>query len=339
MNKQIRIAVLGLGRIGKMHIENLLSMKEFEIVCGVDPYISEETKRNLLELGVQRCLKDPEEVFSNPSIDAVLIASRTETHSDFIIRAARSGKAIFCEKPIDHDVDRIVEALKVVRETNAILQLGFVHRFDKQHARVRELAAEGKVGDIRFIRIISRDPAPASFEYISTSGGIHVDMMIHDFDMARYLANSEITEICAMGAVLCDDMFVAANDVDTAAVMLRFANGAIGVIDNSRSSGFGYDQRVEILGSHGCLMDQNVPTSNVLYFDENGFSGDPLYYFFLDRYHDAFIEELHQFAQAVQGKRDVPVNGYDGLQAVLVAKAALRSLRSGRIEKVNVLNF
>ena len=334
MKAPIQIGILGLGRIGRLHARNLAALPEFAITAGVDPYLTPEKEQAARDIGIPAIGTDPELVFADPNIEAVAILSTTETHSDFIIRAAKAGKAIFCEKPIDHNVDRILDALRTVRETGAVLQVGFSHRFDKHHARVGALVADGKVGDVNFVRIISRDPAPPAYEYIASSGGLVVDMMIHDFDMARFLSGSEVTEVSAAGAVLCDEMFARADDVDTAVVTLRFANGALGVIDNSRRSGFGHDQRVEVMGSKGCLMDQNVPDTNVLYLDERGVTADPVQYFFLERYNGAFLEEMRQFAQAVRGERTPPVTGFDGLQAVLIAEAAKRSWRSGKFEKV-----
>lgn len=334
MKMPIKIGILGLGRIGCLHARNLKALPEFSLEAGVDICLTPEQEQLAQEIGIPVVGTDPELIFANPEIEAVAILSTTETHSDFIIRAARAGKAIFCEKPIDHNVDRILEALRVVKETGAVLQVGFSHRFDKHHARVGALVAEGKVGDVNFVRIISRDPAPPSYEYIASSGGIFVDMMIHDFDMARFLSGSEVVEVSAAGAVLCDEMFARANDVDTAVVTLRFANGALGVIDNSRRSGFGHDQRVEVMGSNGCLMDQNVSDTNVLYLNEQGITAEPVQYFFLERYNGAFLEEMRQFAQVVRGERMPPVTGFDGLQAVLIAEAAARSWRSGKFEKV-----
>lgn len=339
MKAPIRIGILGLGRIGQLHARNLAALPDFELAAGVDAYLTPEKEQTAREIGIPVIGTDPEIVFGNPDIDAVAILSTTETHSDFMIRAARAGKAIFCEKPIDHNVDRILEALRVVRDTGALLQVGFSHRFDRHHAKVGALTAEGKVGDVNFVRIISRDPAPPSYEYIASSGGIFVDMMIHDFDMARFLSGSEVTEVCAAGAVLCDEMFRRAEDVDTAVVTLKFANGALGVIDNSRRSGFGHDQRVEVLGSRGCLMDRNVSDTNVLYLNEEGVTAEPVQYFFLERYNGAFIEEMRQFAQAVRGERKPPVTGFDGLQAVLIAEAAARSWKSGKFEPVERISI
>lgn len=334
MKAPIRTGILGLGRIGQLHARNLAALPDFELAAGADAYLTPEKEETAREIGIPIVGTDPEIIFSNPDIDAVAILSTTETHSDFIIRAAKAGKAIFCEKPIDHNVGRILEALRVVRDTGALLQVGFSHRFDRHHAKVGALVAEGKVGDVNFVRVISRDPAPPSYEYIASSGGIFVDMMIHDFDMARFLSGSEVTEVCAAGAVLCDEMFRRAEDVDTAVVTLKFANGALGVIDNSRRSGFGHDQRVEVLGSRGCVMDQNVSDTNVLYLNEAGVTAEPVQYFFLERYNGAFVEEMQQFAEVVRGERKPPVTGFDGLQAVLIAEAAARSWKSGKFEPV-----
>lgn len=339
MKAPIRIGILGLGRIGQLHARNLAALPDFELIAGADAYLTPEKEQTAKEIGIPIVGTDPEIVFSHPDIDAVAILSTTETHSDFIIRAAKAGKAIFCEKPIDHNVGRILEALRVVRDTGALLQVGFSHRFDRHHARVGALVAEGKVGSVNFVRIISRDPAPPSYEYIASSGGIFVDMMIHDFDMARFLSGSEVTEVCAAGAVLCDEMFRRAEDVDTAAVTLKFANGALGVIDNSRRSGFGHDQRVEVLGSRGCVMDQNVSDTNVLYLNEAGVTAEPVQYFFLERYNEAFVEEMRQFAEVARGERKPPVTGFDGLQAVLIAEAAARSWKSGKFEPVEQVSI
>ncbi len=339
MKAPIRTGILGLGRIGQLHARNLAALPDFELIAGADAYLTPEKEQTAKEIGIPIVGTDPEIVFSHPDIDAVAILSTTETHSDFIIRAAKAGKAIFCEKPIDHNVGRILEALRVVRDTGALLQVGFSHRFDRHHARVGALVAEGKVGSVNFVRIISRDPAPPSYEYIASSGGIFVDMMIHDFDMARFLSGSEVTEVCAAGAVLCDEMFRRAEDVDTAAVTLKFANGALGVIDNSRRSGFGHDQRVEVLGSRGCVMDQNVSDTNVLYLNEAGVTAEPVQYFFLERYNEAFVEEMRQFAEVVRGERKPPVTGFDGLQAVLIAEAAARSWKSGKFEPVEQVSI
>ena len=220
MRNPIRVGILGLGRIGRMHAGNIAAMKEFEIVRGVDPYLDEAVEQEMQELGIP-CSREPEDVFSDASIDAVIICSITETHSEFIIRAARAGKDVFCEKPIDHDVDRILKALQAVKEAGVILQVGFMHRFDCHHGKVQSMIAGGDIGRLEVLKITSRDPAPPSMKYISESGGIYVDFMIHDFDMARFLAGSEVEEVSAVGSVLVDPAIGEAGDEEFPCMMVH----------------------------------------------------------------------------------------------------------------------
>lgn len=334
MKSPIRVGILGLGRIGKMHTRNLLTMKEFEVVCGADPFLTPETERELLELGVPQCTKDPADIFDDPSIDAVVICSVTETHSDFIIRAAKAGKDIFCEKPIDHDVGRIVDALRAVQQAGVILQVGFMHRFDRHHGALQKKIADGTIGDVEVLKITSRDPAPPSMEYIRTSGGIYVDFMIHDFDMARFLTGSEVAEVFATGTSVCDPEIAQNGDVGSGHAVLRFENGAIGILETSRRSSFGHDQRIEALGSKGCVMDDNEYENNVRFFTHDGYHGAKVPYHFPERYKEAYFVELRDFAQAVNQRTAPPVTGFDGLQAVLIAEAAARSAKSGKLEPV-----
>lgn len=339
MNQPIRVGILGLGRIGKMHAKNILTMKEFEVVCGADPFLTEETEREMLELGIPTCTKDPEDVFADPTIDAVVICSITETHSDFIIRAAKAGKDIFCEKPIDHDVGRILDALRAVKQADVILQVGFMHRFDRHHGALQSKIADGTIGDIEVLKITSRDPAPPSMDYIRASGGIYVDFMIHDFDMARFLTGSEVTEVFATGTSVCDPEIAACGDVGSGHAVLRFANGAIGILETSRRSSFGHDQRIEALGSKGCVMDDNEYENNVRFFTQDGFHGAKVPYHFPERYKDAYFVELRDFARAVREHTAPPVTGFDGLQAVLIAEAAARSAKSGKLEPVEQIEI
>ena len=334
MKQPIRIGILGLGRIGKMHAKNIASMKEFEIVCGSDPFLTAETEAEMREIGIPKCTKDPEDIFSDASIDAIVICSVTETHSDFIIRAAQAGKDIFCEKPIDHNVARILTALRAVKEANVILQVGFMHRFDKHHGALQSKIADGTIGKLEVLKITSRDPAPPSMDYIRTSGGIYVDFMIHDFDMARFLTGSEVTEVFATGTSVCDPEISACGDVGSGHAILRFENGAIGILETSRRSSFGHDQRIEALGSKGCVMNDNVYENNVRFFTTNGFHGAKVPYHFPERYKDAYFVELRDFAEAVRNRTAPPVTGFDGLQAVLIAEAAARSAASGKMEVV-----
>lgn len=337
MKKPIRVGILGLGRIGKMHAKNIATMKEFEIVRGADPFLTDATEQEMREIGILQCSKEPEDVFSDPTIDAVVICSITETHSDFIIRAAKAGKDIFCEKPIDHDVGRILEALRAVKEANVILQVGFMHRFDKHHARVQSMIADGTIGKLEVLKITSRDPAPPTMKYISESGGIYVDFMIHDFDMARFLTGSEVTEVFATGTSVCDPEIAEYGDVGSGHAVLRFASGAIGILETSRRCSFGHDQRIEVLGSEGCALDDNEYENNVRFFTHDGYHGAKVPYHFPERYKDAYFIELRDFADAVHNHIQPPVTGFDGLQAVLIAEAAARSAKSGKLEPVETV--
>ena len=334
MSDRIKIGILGAGRIGKLHAENVVVMPEVEIKTIADPFANEQTQAWAEGIGVKNVSKDPNEVFNDPDIDAVFICSSTDTHSQFIIEAARAGKHIFCEKPIDHDIDRIKEALAVVEKAKVKLQVGFVRRFDHNHQKVRDIVQEGKIGDPHIVKVTSRDPEPPPVEYVKVSGGIFFDMMIHDFDMVRYLAGSEVEEVYTQAAVLVDPAIGEAGDVDTAIVTLKFKNGAIGVIDNSREAVYGYDQRVEVFGSKGCVQDFNdTPSTTVLSTVEGVFSDKP-HWFFLERYNDAFIAEIKAFVDAIVNDTEPVVNGMDGLKPVLIADAATKSFKEGRPVKV-----
>ena len=231
-------------------------------------------------------------MIGDKEIEAVLICSSTATHADFVVKAAQAGKHAFCEKPVDLTVAKVRAALDAVKKANVKLQVGFNRRFDHNFRRVRELVESGAVGTPQIIKITSRDPAPPPATYVAVSGGIFLDMMIHDFDMARYQAGSDVVEVYASGAVLVDEAIGKAGDVDTALVSLRFANGALGVIDNSRKAVYGYDQRVEVFGSKGSAVAENDAPSSVRLSNESGVIGDKPLYFFLERYKEAFITEM-----------------------------------------------
>lgn len=338
MSKPIRIGILGLGRIGRMHARNIASMKDYEIVMGADPFLTQEIEQQLQEIGVPVCTKEVEDIFSNPKIDAIVICSITETHSDFIIRAAKAGKDIFCEKPIDHDVERILKALAAVKEANVILQIGFMHRFDKHHSSLQNMIKKGKIGPVEVLKITSRDPQPPTMKYIRESGGIYVDFMIHDFDMARFLLGSEVISVFATGTSVSDPEIAVEGDVGSGHSILRFATGALGVLETSRRSSFGHDQRIEVLGAKGCLMDDNEYENNVKWFFNEGYMGAKVPFHFPERYKDAYFVELEDFAHCIKTREQPPVTGYDGLQAVLIAEAAAKSAKSGRFEDVEVIN-
>lgn len=337
MDKLIKVGILGAGRIGKLHAINILGMQDAEILVIADPFANQETEEWANSIGVKNISKDPDDVFNNPDINTVFICSSTDTHIDFITKAATAGKHIFCEKPIGLDVDQIKVALEIVEKAGVKLQVGFVRRFDHNHKQVRDLVLEGKVGDPHIVKISSRDPQKPPMEYVKVSGGIFMDMMIHDFDMARYLAGSDVEEVFTMGSVLIDPAFAEYDDVDTAMVMLKFKNGALGFIDNSRESNYGYDQRTEVFGSKGCAAVTNdTANTAVLTTAEGVFSEKPLW-FFLERYNDAFIAEVRAFFDAINNDTETPVTGIDGLRPVQIAYAAAKSLKDGLPVKIDSL--
>lgn len=335
VDRKLCIGLIGMGRIGKLHGTNLQTLvKDAEVVCAADPFANEKTMEWAKSIGIPKVTKDPDQIFNDPDIDAVFICSSTSTHADFIIQAAEAGKDVFCEKPIAEEVFEITDALKAVKKAGVKLQVGFVRRFDRSHKAVHDAAASGKLGRIFEVKVCSRDPEAPPMSYVSRSGGIFLDMMIHDFDMVRYLSGSEVTEVYATGAVLVDPKFAIYNDVDTAVVTLKFANGALGVIDNCRQAPYGYDQRVEVHGEKGCARDDNHLENQAQVLSADGINAAKPTWFFLERYNDAFVEEERQFVQAALHDEPVPVSGTDGLQAVRIALAAEKSLREGRPVKL-----
>ncbi len=338
MAKKIKVGLIGAGRIGRVHAENIrFNIPDAEVVAVADLY-SDRIKDWASNLGIKHIFGDSQKIMEDEAIDAVLICSSTDTHSALIIQAARAGKHIFCEKPIDFDLDRIREALKEVEKAGVKLQIGFHRRFDPSFKKAHDLIGKGKIGDIWVIKITSRDPAPPSLEYIKVSGGLFLDMTIHDFDMARYLSRSEVKEVYAVGGVMVDKAIGEAGDIDTAVVTLKFANGALGVIDNSRQSFYGYDQRIEVLGSKGCIMVGNDPLTHTVLSTEEGFLSDRLQNFFIERYREAYIEEMKVFVDCILHDKEPPVTGIDGLQPVLIGLAAKQSLAEGKPVSIDLIS-
>lgn len=336
MAEQLRIGIIGTGRIGKLHGNNIaINIPSAKLEAVADIFMNEATEEWAKSLGVSKIYSDPEKIFSDPDIDAVFICSSTDSHADFIIKAAQAGKHIFCEKPVHTDPAKIREALAAVDKAGVKLQIGFVRRFDHNHKKVHDVVASGKLGDVQIVKVCSRDPEPPSPQYVATSGGIFVDMMIHDFDMVRYLSGSEVTEVSTYGTVKIDKGIGEAGDVDTAIVMLKFENGAIGVIDNSRKAVYGYDQRVEVHCANGCAQDGNDTGDMAIISTVDGVMMDKPKWFFLERYNDAFVAETIDFVDAVMNDKPVPVGGQDGLAPVLIAIAAKKSLDEGRSVKIS----
>lgn len=335
MDKQIKIGLIGTGRIGRLHGNNIsYAVPNATIEAVADPKMNDEMRAWAKGIGVNKIYDDPDAIFADKDIDAVFICSTSDSHADLIIKAAQANKHIFCEKPIHTDPAAIRNALKAVEKAGVKLQVGFVRRFDHNHKKVRDVVASGKLGAPHIVKVISKDPEQQSMEYIGTSGGIFIDMTIHDFDMVRYLSGSEVTEVTAIGTIKIDDRIKAFNDVDTALVLLKFANGAIGMIENSRAARFGYDQRVEVHCDKGSVQDFNDPIDTAVISTKDGIYSTNPKYFFLERYNDAFIAEAKAFADAVINDTDTLVNGKDGLMPVLIAKAAQKSFEEGRTVKL-----
>ncbi|MCA0753454.1 inositol 2-dehydrogenase [Paenibacillus sp. N4] len=336
--KKIKIGIIGAGRIGKIHADNLRRHPQAEIVAISDLFAGPELAEWAQERGISIVTKDTDELLANPDIDAVFICSSTDTHVPLIKRAAQQGKHIFCEKPVSMDIRQTEEALEEVRRAGVQLQVGFNRRFDHNFKRIREYVKAGAIGDTHLIKITSRDPAPPPESYIKVSGGIFMDMMIHDFDMARFLSGSEVEEVYAQGSVLIDPVFGKHGDVDTAIVTLRFTNGALGVIDCSRKAVYGYDQRAEVFGSKGSAAATNDHPNTAVLSTEDGVISEKPLHFFLERYNSAYIDETEQFINVLLQGGDVSVSGEDACQAERIALAAKLSLRYNRSVKLSELN-
>ena len=331
MSKKLRVAVIGAGRIGKLHANNLKSrVPNVELVAVSDVY--EPAAKELAEtLGIPFFTNDYKKVIADPNVDAIFICSSTDTHSPISIEAARAGKHIFCEKPIDHDLDKIREVLNEVKKAGVKYQVGFNRRFDRNFKRVHEAVKSGALGDVHIVKVTSRDPEAPPISYVKVSGGIFVDMTIHDFDMVRYLSGSEVEEVSAFGACLVNPEIGKAGDVDTCVIMLKFANGALGIIDNSRQAVYGYDQRVEVFGSKGCITADNETPNNTTLYTVDGVTSEKPLWFFLERYNEAYINEECEFVEACLNGTETPVGAFDGLQPVLIAIAAKESCEKGGI--------
>jgi myo-inositol 2-dehydrogenase/D-chiro-inositol 1-dehydrogenase len=320
-NQTLNLAVIGCGRIGRIHAENLATRIPRARLAAVADVNVRAARELAAQLHVPHATADHHELLADRALDAVVICSSTDTHARLIQEAAAAGKHIFCEKPIDHDLGRIRAALAAVDQAGVKLQIGFNRRFDPSFAKVRELVAAGAVGAPHLIRITSRDPAPPPLEYVKVSGGLFLDMTIHDFDMVRFLSGSEAEEIYAVGEALVDPAIRAVGDV-------------LATIDNSRRAVYGYDQRLEVFGSKGSASAGNrTPDAHVLADATGVHEARPLH-FFLERYAEAYVLEMRAFVEAVLEDRTPPVTGRDGLQPVIMGLAAARSLREGRPVKL-----
>ncbi len=327
--KQVKIGLTGLGRIGQIHLQNLVQrIPGVEVIAVCD--ISPETEAVAERYGVPHFYASFDSILAHKDIEAVVICSPTDSHFSHIHLAAKAGKHIFCEKPLEMSVAKIQEIESIIANHQVKLQVGFNRRFDPSFARVKERILEGEIGDIHIINITSRDPGLPSLEYLKSSGGLFLDMTIHDFDMARFIAGSEVKGVYAQGLVRIDDSLIAIGDIDTAVVFLKFENGTMATINNSRKSVYGYDQRIEVFGNKGMVNIDNHLNDTHRFYDQWGAHSALNVNFFLERYQEAYLLEMKAFIAALQSNHTMPVGAFDALQATRIAVAASRSMNENR---------
>lgn len=328
----ISIGLLGAGRIGALHGRNVAANRRATLAAVADA-LAAPAEALGRELGAP--VRSTDEILADPAIQGVMICSSTDTHADLIEAAARAGKAVFCEKPVDLSAERIRSCLAVVAQAGIPLMIGFNRRFDPHFAALRERLLAGEIGAIELLTIISRDPGPPPIAYIERSGGLFRDMMIHDLDLARFLLGEEPVEVHAVGSALVDPAIGRAGDVDTAAVMLRTASGRICQISNSRRATYGYDQRIEVHGAKGMLRAHNLHENTLEIADGAGFRTAPVMNFFLERYTPAYRRELDHFLDCIERGAAPSPTGHDGLRAQMLADAATEAARSGQTQRLD----
>uniref|UniRef100_UPI00402A0E8C inositol 2-dehydrogenase n=1 Tax=Candidatus Fimenecus sp. TaxID=3022888 RepID=UPI00402A0E8C len=333
----LKIGIIGAGRIGKVHLESIsYHVKNATVTAMADPFMNEETEKLIRSYGVSKVTKDYKDILNDKDIDAVLVCSSTDTHAAISIEAINAGKHVFCEKPVDHSIEKIQAVADALKEHPDIkFQVGFNRRFDHNFAAIRKAYDDGKIGEAHILKITSRDPEPPNPAYIKVSGGIFLDMTIHDFDMACFLTDSDVEELYVNSAVLVDPAIGEQGDVDTAIITMKMANGALAVIDNSRKAAYGYDQRAELFGSKGMVATSNDTVSSAVISNADGVTGEKPLFFFLERYMDSFSEEMRQFTEAVINDTEVPVGIHAGLQSVKIGLAARKSVEEHRPVKIS----
>ncbi|MCW2255563.1 myo-inositol 2-dehydrogenase/D-chiro-inositol 1-dehydrogenase [Providencia alcalifaciens] len=325
------IALFGAGRIGQVHAVNIAGHKETTLYSVIDPY-----QPNALSLAekYQAKVQSTEEAMQDPNVHGVLIASATDTHADLIELAAKHKKVIFCEKPVHLDLERVRQCLKSVKEHNVPLFIGFNRRYDPQFRHLKNLFEQGAIGKAESLIITSRDPSPPPAEYVKVSGGMFRDMTIHDFDMARFMIGEDPCSVYAQGSNVVDPAIGQAGDIDTAFIILKFPSGAMATISNSRRSGYGYDQRIELHGEKGLLTAGNIKENSVEFLSDVGCLSAKPEFFFLQRYHEAYKAEWNHFVDILAGRAESETTGTDGELALYLADKALESLKSGKEVKL-----
>ncbi|MCD8350873.1 MAG: inositol 2-dehydrogenase [Planctomycetaceae bacterium] len=330
MAKVVNIGVIGAGRIGKVHTNTLATLVPGVKVAAISDVVVDAAKALAAECGVEKVTPDYKDILNDKNIDAIVICSSTDTHATLIEEGANAGKHIFCEKPIALEIDRIDSALAAVAKNKVHLMVGFNRRYDPGNAKMRAAVDQGLVGTPEMCVISSRDPAPPPISYIKVSGGLFLDMMIHDFDLSRFLLNDEPEEVYAYGNCQVDPEIGKAGDVDTAMVTIRFKKGAICHINNSRRAVYGYDQRAEVFGSKGMVQTKNLHEDNTILATEPGYYEPPIQNFFMTRYIPAYQEEGKVFARCIVENQTPPSTGIDGRVSVLMGYAAIKSVKENR---------
>jgi myo-inositol 2-dehydrogenase / D-chiro-inositol 1-dehydrogenase len=332
--EKVVVGVIGAGRIGKLHIENLKKNPHVRLKMVSDIFADQLTEW-FKDSGVEEITTDYNDIFLDKEINTVFICSPTSTHTELIRLAAQHDKHIFCEKPVSFSDEETLQAYAQVESAGVKFQVGFNRRFDKNFAEMKERIKKQAVGDVHILKITSRDPSPPPESYIETSGGLFMDMTIHDFDMARYLVNSEVIEVFAQGANLVNPVIGEKGDIDTAVITLKFENGALGIIDNSREAVYGYDQRIEVFGNKGVLLADNETATNLKYLHTSKVELDSPLPFFLERYQDSFIQETEQFVHSILEDRETSVEMTEAIMAQRIALAAQESHETGKAVKVD----
>jgi hypothetical protein len=332
----IKIGIIGLGRIGKVHIKSISTkINTAKVIAAADPFLNDEMRSFAKEFGIENLSLNYKDILNNPEIDAVMVCSSTDTHANISAEAIRAGKHVFCEKPVDHSLEKIRLVEDALKENPVKFQVGFNRRYDHNFAAVREAVLLGKVGEVHITKITSRDPNPPSAEYAKVSGGMLLDMTIHDFDMVRFLTGAEPVKIYVEPAVLVDKAIGEAGDIDTAVITMQMSDGSIAVIDNSRKASYGYDQRAEVFGSLAMAATKNDTASTCVISSESGIMGEKPLYFFLERYMDSFALEVKEFVEAIENDKPIKTGIEDGLRAVAIALAGNISIKEKRTVEIS----
>ena len=329
----IRFALFGAGKIGRMHAANLAGHKKTELRWVYD--INQATGDEVAATFGARSCNSTEEPLSDPEVDAVLIATSTDTHASLIVESAKAGKAVFCEKPIDLSLEKVNRCSDQIKNYDVPIQIGFNRRFDPSHRKVAQAVQNGEIGNLEQVIITSRDPEPPPKEYYLVAGGMLRDMTIHDFDLARFVLNEEVEKVTALTAPLFAAVAREIGEIDSAMILMQTGSGKLCHINNSRHASYGYDQRLEAHGSKGMIRSENHERTTVERFNEQGSSWrDPLPFFFIERYQQAFLDQLDAFIEALESNKPTQVNFEDGRKALILANAAYKSLESGTTVEV-----